>query len=316
MASNGGDFMKGSSLGYLLRTGFKNVYMNRLMSFASIGVLVACLMLIGSAILFSLNVRSIVGAIEEQNEMVAYMPSGTTDREAKVMLNKIESFEDVAKCVYVSPQEAWELEKQKWGEVSSFVETSVDGEDLGDILPPTFRIKLANMNPESLVQVKQQLMSAGFKSEDINSPADEATILTNLESAISTVGAVIVLLLAIVSIVIIANTIKITIFSRRKEISIMRLVGATNTFIKLPFIIEGMLIGLISASLAFGLLWVVYDYAMQYMTQNPSTWLELASSNLVNFKDISYYMLGGFACGGGVLGIVGSSLFIRKHLKS
>lgn len=308
--------MKGSSFGYLLKTGFKNVYMNRLMSFASIGVLVACLMLIGSAILFSLNVRAIVGAIEDQNEMVAYLPVGTTDREAKVVGNKIESFANIASCTYVSPQEAWELEKQKWGDASDFVETSVDGEELGDILPPTFRIKLVEMSPDSLEKTRKQLITdAGIKEEDIKTPQQEATILTNLESAISTVGAVIVLILALVSVVIIANTIKITIFSRRKEINIMKLVGATNTFIKLPFVIEGMLIGLISALLAFGFLWVAYDYAMQYMTQNPTTWLEIAANNLIDFKDISYYMMAGFAIAGSGLGIIGSSLFIRKHLK-
>lgn len=308
--------MKGSSFGYLLKTGFKNVYMNRLMSFASIGVLVACLMLIGSAILFSLNVRAIVGAIEDQNEMVAYLPVGTTDREAKVVGNKIESFANIASCTYVSPQEAWELEKQKWGDASDFVETSVDGEELGDILPPTFRIKLVEMSPDSLEKTRKQLITdAGIKEEDIKTPQQEATILTNLESAISTVGAVIVIILALVSVVIIANTIKITIFSRRKEINIMKLVGATNTFIKLPFVIEGMLIGLISALLAFGFLWVAYDYAMQYMTQNPTTWLEIAANNLIDFKDISYYMMAGFAIAGSGLGIIGSSLFIRKHLK-
>lgn len=308
--------MKGSSFGYLLKTGFKNVYMNRLMSFASIGVLVACLMLIGSAILFSLNVRAIVGAIEDQNEMVAYLPVGTTDREAKVVGNKIESFANIASCTYVSPQEAWELEKQKWGDASDFVETSVDGEELGDILPPTFRIKLVEMSPDSLEKTRKQLITdAGIKEEDIKTPQQEATILTNLESAISTIGAVIVIILALVSVVIIANTIKITIFSRRKEINIMKLVGATNTFIKLPFVIEGMLIGLISALLAFGFLWVAYDYAMQYMTQNPTTWLEIAANNLIDFKDISYYVMAGFAIAGSGLGIIGSSLFIRKHLK-
>ena len=89
------------------------------------------------------------------------------------------------------------------------------------------------------------------------------------------------LILAIVSVVIIANTIKITIFSRRKEIGIMRLVGATNTFIKMPFIIEGMLIGVISALIAFGLLWVAYNYATQFVMTNPSSWLEIAIGRLI-----------------------------------
>ena len=95
----------------------------------------------------------------------------------------------------------------------------------------------------------------------------------------------------------------------------MRLVGATNTFIKMPFIIEGMLIGLISALIAFGLLWVLYNYATQFIMATPSSWLEIAIGRLINFKDIATYMLAGFAIGGAGLGIIGSNLFIRRHLK-
>ena len=153
------------------------------------------------------------------------------------------------------------------------VEADVEGNDLGPILPDAYRIKLKDVSASTLDSVEQQLLEIDGVDPDIRTPSQEATILSDLEKAISTVGAVIVLILAIVSVVIIANTIKITIFSRRKEIGIMRLVGATNTFIKMPFIIEGMLIGVISALIAFGLLWVAYNYATQFVMTNPSSWL-------------------------------------------
>ena len=95
----------------------------------------------------------------------------------------------------------------------------------------------------------------------------------------------------------------------------MRLVGATNTFIKMPFIIEGMLIGLISALIAFGGLWVAYNYATQFIMTNPSSWLEIALGRLINFNDLAQYLLAGVAIGGCGLGIIGSNLFIRRHLK-
>ena len=96
----------------------------------------------------------------------------------------------------------------------------------------------------------------------------------------------------------------------------MRLVGATNTFIKMPFIIEGILIGLISAMIAFGGLWLLYNYATRFIMESPSSWLEIAVGRLISFEQLAPYMLGGFALGGSGLGIVGSCLFIRRHLKA
>ena len=307
--------MKGSSLGYLLKTGFKNVYMNRLMSLASIGVLVACLMLIGSAILLSLNMQVIVGAVEDENEMVAFLDMDLSDSQVREIGSQIEQIPEVAESVFYSSEEAWAEEQKKWGAASAMVEVDVDGEDLGPILPDAYRIKLEDVSQQTLDSVESQLLEIDGVDPDIRTPSQEATILSDLEKAISTVGSVIVIILAIVSVVIIANTIKITIFSRRKEISIMRLVGATNTFIKMPFVIEGILIGLISALIAFGGLWVAYNYATQFIMTNPSSWLEIAIGRLINFKDIASYMLAGFAIGGAGLGMIGSNLFIRKHLK-
>lgn len=307
--------MKGSSMGYLLKTGFKNVYMNRLMSFASIGVLVACLMLIGSAVLLSMNMQAIVGAIEDENEMVAFLDMDVSDEQAEQIGEKIAQIPEVAESYFYSSEEAWAEEQKKWGAASAMVEVDVDGNDLGPILPDAYRIKLNDVSQETLDSVTSQLMQIDGVDPDIRTPSQEATILSDLERAISTVGSVIVVILAVVSVVIIANTIKITIFSRRKEISIMRLVGATNTFIKMPFIIEGMIIGLISALLAFGGLWIAYNYATQFMMQSPSSWLEVAIGKMIDFRDIAYRMLAGFAIGGAGLGVIGANLFIRRHLK-
>lgn len=307
--------MKGSSIGYLLKTGFKNVYMNRLMSFASIGVLVACLMLIGSAVLLSLNMQVIVGAVEDENEMVAFLDMDIPDDRIREIEDEIHEIPEIEEAYFYSSEEAWEEEQKKWGAASAMVEVDVEGNDLGPILPDAYRIKLKDVSQQTLDSVEQQLLQIDGIDPDIRTPSQEATILSDLEKAISTVGTVIVIILAVVSVVIIANTIKITIFSRRKEISIMRLVGATNTFIKMPFIIEGTLIGLISALIAFGGLWVLYNYATQFIMTSPSSWLEIAIGRLINFKDIAGYMLAGFAAGGAGLGIIGSNLFIRKHLK-
>lgn len=247
--------------------------------------------------------------------MVAFLDMDLSDSQVKQIGQEIADIPEVEESYFYSSEEAWETEKEKWGAASAMVEADVEGNDLGPILPDAYRIKLKDVSASTLDSVEQQLLEIDGMDPDIRTPSQEATILSDLEKAISTVGAVIVLILAIVSVVIIANTIKITIFSRRKEIGIMRLVGATNTFIKMPFIIEGMLIGVISALIAFGLLWVAYNYATQFVMTNPSSWLEIAIGRLIDFKQIAPYMLAGFAAGGAGLGVVGSSLFIRKHLK-
>ena len=272
-------------------------------------------MLIGSAVLLSLNMQVIVGAVEDENEMVAFLNMDVSDEQAKQIGEEIKNIPEIEEYYFYSSEEAWAEEQKKWGAASAMVEVDVDGNDLGPILPDAYRIKLKDVSQTTLDSVEQQLLEIDGIDPDIRTPSEEATILSDLERAISTVGGVIVIILAVVSVVIIANTIKITIFSRRKEISIMRLVGATNTFIKMPFIIEGMLIGLISALIAFGGLWVAYNYATQFIMTNPSSWLEIAIGRLINFKDIAHYMLAGFAIGGCGLGIIGSNLFIRRHLK-
>ena len=307
--------MKGSSMGYLLKTGFKNVYMNRLMSFASIGVLVACLMLIGSAVLLSLNMQVIVGAVEDENEMVAFLNMDVSDEQAKQIGEEIKNIPEIEEYYFYSSEEAWAEEQKKWGAASAMVEVDVDGNDLGPILPDAYRIKLKDVSQTTLDSVEQQLLEIDGIDPDIRTPSEEATILSDLERAISTVGGVIVIILAVVSVVIIANTIKITIFSRRKEINIMKYVGATNGFIRMPFVIEGMLIGLISAVIAYVAIYFGYATIMDGLGQFSSPFITSLADSFIPFKDIWFYVLGGFVGGGMLTGVLGSVVSMRKHLK-
>ena len=126
---------------------------------------------------------------------------------------------------------------------------------------------------------------------------------------------VLVAVLCVVSLVIIANTIRATVFSRRREINIMKYVGATDSFIRLPFLVEGVIIGLCSALLAFGLLWVGYYYLMDWMSTATSSWLQLAYQNLIHFEDIACRMLGGFCGAGAAFGIAGALFFVGRYLK-
>ena len=159
--------MKGSSLGYLFKTGFKNVYMNRLMSLASIGVLVACLMLIGGAVLLSLNMQVIVGAVEDENEMVAFLDMDLSDSQVKQIGQEIADIPEVEESYFYSSEEAWETEKEKWGAASAMVEADVEGNDLGPILPDAYRIKLKDVSASTLDSVEQQLLEIDGVDPDI-----------------------------------------------------------------------------------------------------------------------------------------------------
>ncbi len=303
--------MRVNSFGYLFKSGFKNLYHNRLMSAASIGVLVACMMLIGGAALLSLNVRSIVGQAGEENEVVAFLEEGLSEEEIEDIGKEINSLGNIEEIDYISKEEALEIEqgKDKWGGL-------LDGLTAEDNpLPASYRIHLVDITENKLIRTCEKIgQIEGI--EEYNAPYKEATILTDLQNAVTLVGFVVVVILIAVSIMIISNTIKITVYSRSKEIYIMKLVGATDTFIRLPFMIEGILIGMIAAAIAFGILWAGYDYAMDAIIQSGSTsWLSITKDSLVKFEDVGLYLFGIFSALGAGLGWLGSIVFVRKHLK-
>lgn len=302
--------MRGSSFGYLLKSGFKNLWHNRLMSAASIGVLVACMMLIGGAALLSLNVANIVGIAGEENEVVVFLKDELTQDEIDQIGIDIQKMGNIKDVTYVSKEEALriEQEKEKWGGL-------LDGlTEEDNPLPASYRIHLVDITENKLVRTTEQIAQMDG-IEDYNAPYKEATILTDIQNAVTMVGFIVVVILIAVSIMIISNTIKITVFSRSKEIYIMKLVGATDTFIRMPFMIEGILIGLIAAGLAFGILWLGYDYALSHVQINGTSWLSITSDSLVKFEDVAAYLAGTFAALGAGLGFIGSIVFVRKHLR-
>ncbi|MEG2074832.1 MAG: FtsX-like permease family protein, partial [Angelakisella sp.] len=149
----------------------------------------------------------------------------------------------------------------------------------------------------------------------VSASADIASTLVDIKRGVTAAGVFIVAILGMVSVIIISNTIKVTIFNRRKEISIMKYVGATDMFIRIPFLVEGVLIGLTSAILAYGFLWLGYEYIMDWLAKTQSSWLMIAYQNLVPFADVSVMILLGFTAAGGAFGILGSLFFVNKYLK-
>jgi len=294
---------------YLLKEGARNVVSNKLMSLASIGVLMACLLLIGSATLFSLNVNSIVRYVEQQNEVVAFLEEDLTREDVQVLELTLGQMDNILETTYISKDAA--LEQQK-ADIGPEFEGLLDG--LEDDNPLLDRFILRVGDPSRIENTVAALRATDGILK-VNAATEVSYILAGLKRAVTVAGMTIVAILVVVSVVIITNTIKLTVFSRRKEINIMKYVGATDLFIRMPFLVEGMLIGLLAATLAFLMLGYGYTYLLEWIGENYAVQLPLVIDNAIDFWEFAPQLLAGFAGLGVFIGVVGSGVFVRKYLK-
>ncbi|MDR1354237.1 MAG: permease-like cell division protein FtsX [Oscillospiraceae bacterium] len=296
--------MKLSNLGYLLRQGVKNVWLNRLLSAASIGVLTVCFLLIGTAVLFSRNLGSFVHGIEKKNELVVFLEDNTS----KHVAEQLKKIKNIASFTFVSKEAALKLQ----------LETLYEGGDLFDELnrdnplPDCYRVTLHDVD---IIKKTVDKINKIHGIVHVNSPNDVAQIITTIKNTVNYAGIVIVAFLLFVSLFIVATTIKMTIYDRRREINIMKFVGANNIFIRVPFLVEGLILGIISAFLAYGMLYLGYSYMFDVLAKFKVAVLPMIKENMVPFQEISAYLLSGFLYLGSIIGTFGSVFFVRKHLK-
>ena len=302
--------MRTSSFGYLVKEGARSLWVNRLMSAAAIGVLVACMILVGSAALFALNVSNIVSYFEDENEIVAFVADEiTTQEELDALSLQLHTIENTADIVFVSNEEALQQQIEEYGEYGWLLE-EYQGEE--NMLPHAYRIKVKDI---SLLEDTAQQIEALSGIQEVRIPTDVAHTLLSIRRIVSMCGVVVVAILLVVSLIIIANTIKITVFNRHREISIMKYVGATDGFIKLPFVVEGLLLGLISALLAYLVVWAGYLYVMDWASTVNSQWLQELYRYFVPFEAVYRELLIGFCAMGVGIGSIGSMIFVGKYLK-
>ena len=295
---------------YLCKEGARNLFMNKLMSFACIGVLVACLLLIGSAAMFTLNVDRIVADVEQRNEIVVFLEEHLTGTDIDILELNIRSIENVTDITFVSREEALENLRIQL-EAESIYIGILDGlED--DTLLNTYVLRVRDL---SLLDDTVARLRGKDGMLQVNAATDVANILTGINRVVHISGLVIVVILIAVSIVIITNTIKLTVYTRRKEINIMKYVGATDTFIRLPFLVEGMLIGLIAAGLSFLILGFGYTYLMEWLEENYAGEFPIIVLNAVDFWEIAPQIMIGFVAIGVFISVVGSGVFVKKYLK-
>ena len=300
--------MQASSFSYLIKEGARNILVNRMMSLASIGILVSCMLLIGSAILLSINLNGMVSYVENQNEMVAFLEDSADDVTVSAVEAALNSNDNVDSFAFVSREEALE----RYSEIvpDSLLENLE--QDKEEVFPLSFRITLKDL---SLIDETTAQIESIPGIMRVNAPTNVAETVTGIKRAVYICGSGIVIILLAVTLIIIANTIKVTVFNRRKEINIMKFVGATDRFIRMPFVVEGILLGVISACIAYLLLWGGYTYLINYVQTQASATLSAFLKNLVPFSQVAKQLLASFAVGGIAIGVFGSMIFVRKHLK-
>ena len=291
-------------LGYLTKEGFRSIRANRLMSVASIAVLMACLVMIGSAFMILVNVDNIMQEIESENVVMVYLDTDATPEQVKQVEKQIIATDNVLKCVYRDKDTAFKEAVDDLDTDASYFE------GVENPLPDLFEVSLRDMTKFSAT-VKE--LSSIQKVDVVRDNKDIANVLIQIRSSISYISLGIVAVLLIISLFIISNTIRITMFNRRLEINIMKSVGATNWFIRWPFIVEGMVLGFISAVVSLGVVWGVYELIQSTLT----SLLTVVSKNfaIVPFVNYAPYILAVFVVLGIVSGGIGSIISIQKYLK-
>lgn len=296
--------MTGSSIKYLTKEGFRNVWTNRMMSLASICVLMSCLVLIGTASMIFLNIDSLLARIEEENVVMVYAVDDATDEQLAEMESEIKKIGNIQKVEFVSKEVAWEEQLATMGKAESEFFKDVSN----DIpLPDAYKVTVENL--DMFDQTVDELNKVDHV-DIIRENKDLAQKLVSIRQGITVIAIVIVAVLFLISLFIISNTIRLTVYSRRLEISIMKSVGATNNFVRFPFVIEGMILGIVSGVVALGLVWGLYELAINQFGDL------LSSLNLkaIDFTDYALPMLGIFVLIGIVCGVGGSLVTMRKYL--
>lgn len=291
------------SIRYLFKEGVRNIWSNRTMSLASVGVLVSCLLLTGAAILFSMNISAAMKTVEGTNSVKIYMQQGLPVLSSVKAGQEIKKLDNIKSCKFVPKDQAIENVMGMLGEKDANLLAGMTGKD--NPLPDAYQVSFKDLSKYKDT-VAKILKISGVGS--VNDYSDIAAKLTKLDHMVTSGGFWIILLLSLVSLFIISNTIRATMFSRRLEINIMKSVGATNWFVRIPFVVEGMIIGLISGIFSSIILQLLYGKLVSTLTS-------ITLFSPISMGSIAVPLTAIFILAGCVFGAIGGIISIGKYLK-
>ncbi|MCI5498167.1 MAG: permease-like cell division protein FtsX [Clostridiales bacterium] len=287
---------------YHIREGFRSIFTHGLMSFAAVCMTVACLLIMGSFSLIAVNASHVLGDLEDDNEFLAYIDDSLTREQGQALESQIKAISNVDTVTFITKEEAMTEFKTKFENQAIFRDT--DSSALRDRY--SIHVTDIELMKDTVAQV-EAIDGIGSTRAALEI-ADGFVMLRNVASAIAII---LVVVLVVISIFIIANTIKLATFTRREEIAIMKMCGATNWFVRWPFLVEGMILGVVGGIVAFFCQWGIYGIIVKAVSESGI----LTIISVVPFASMSHVVLLVFLVVGFVIGAGGSVLAIRKFLK-
>lgn len=297
-----------SIFGYLLGEGFRNVFKNKKSTIASLVIMCATMFIFGLFFAVGQNVNHITKTIEEQQGMEVFIYDEATEEQRTELKNKIRSIPYVNTIEEKSKEQALE-EMKKMFKDKKFLWATYDGEN--NPFKASFVVTLTNLTKAE--EVKTEIADSTEVVSNIEVRTDTINALIKIADGINIITTVILIILVLISIFIITNTIKLTVHARRKEISIMKYVGATNSFIRWPFMVEGMLIGLISVLISLLILSVIYNAVIAQIQQSLIN--GMINIPLLTFQELFKTLLTVYLVLGLGVGALGSAISMKKYLE-
>lgn len=294
--------MRRLNLGYFIKEGFSSIFSHGLMSFAAVCMIVACLIIMGSFSLLAINVDNMLSQLEEENEFLAYIDESYTDDQIRTLMEQVKRVDNVGEVTYISREQA----KADYlrGHENDGLYVNMPDEVLRDRL--SIHVIDLERFTETVDAVRALPGVANYRAE-----SKVAEGFVSVRNAVTALAMVLVGILAAVSLFIISNTTRLAAFTRREEISIMKMCGATDSFVRWPFIVEGLILGLMGALVAFFLQWGVYAAVGRTLVENGAS----ALFSLMDFSLIWKRVLSIFLGAGAAIGALGSGFAIRKFLQ-
>ena len=291
-----------NKLGYLFHEGFSSIGKHGFMSFASVTIIVACLIIMGSFSLLAVNVDQMIRKLETQNEMLAFVDENYSENQAKALESEIAAIPNVSKTEFVTREEAMNQFKEGYENKSLFEQ----------IDPTVFRDRyVVYLDDISLMADTETQLKAVKGIADVSAQLEISQGFVTARNIVSAVSLVLIVILFVVSVFIMTNTIKLTTFGRREEIAIMKMVGATNSFIRTPFVIEGLTLGVIGSGIALLIEWGIYTLICdRIMTSIAGTYVSVLAFSTMALP-VGLVFLGV----GVVVGAFGGTIAIRNYLK-
>lgn len=296
-----------SNFSYLVKRGVGSVFRNTMMSVASFFVLLVSLLLIGLSVLVAMDINVVMTNIEEKNEIDVYVYGNVEQSVLNHIYDALDSNPNKLSVVFYSKDEAWADKQNEMPEMKELFEYLPENP-----MPHTYRVTVKDIS-------KISDTADEFRSiegvEKVTAPYDFASALVNIRSTLSVIAGAILVVMIVTSIIIIYNAIRSSVFARAKEINIMKVVGATNAFVKIPFFIEGMFIGVAAGAASWFITKITYEAIVQLFREDITIWSIFGLANMVQFDQVTWYFLAANCILGALLGAIGTIISTGKYVR-